>query len=176
MTGYKLEQSLNGVDFLQIAGLSAAQTSLPVTGLLAQTTYSFRVRATNGSGDSPYSAIATITTPFFGARVNFQDTNTYVLPAAFVADGGMVFGDRTNTYTYGWDVDNTANGRRRANAAITNILLDSFTHMRNCIPPECGRLRSLTARIGSIWRQGTRMAPGLCLTWIVCHGSMWKES
>ncbi|HUR46339.1 MAG TPA: fibronectin type III domain-containing protein, partial [Candidatus Saccharimonadales bacterium] len=136
VAGYKLEQSANGINFSQIASLPANQTSLPITGLLAQTSYSFRVRATNASGDSPYSAVATIITPLFGAQVNFQDTNSYALPAAFVPDGGMAFGDRTNTYTYGWDVDNTANGRRRANTAITNILLDSFSHMQKQYPPR----------------------------------------
>lgn len=49
--------------FEEIGSVGANVTSATITGLLPRTTYSFRVRARNGSGDSGYSNVTTITTP-----------------------------------------------------------------------------------------------------------------
>jgi hypothetical protein len=59
-TGVKIERSVDNVTFAQITG--AAAVSYSDTGLNASTTYFYRVRATNLSGDSPYSATASATT------------------------------------------------------------------------------------------------------------------
>ena len=57
--GYYVEQSTDGVNFAQIASVTA--TSFLVTGATRNQTYRFRVRAYNSGGVSPYSAIATVT-------------------------------------------------------------------------------------------------------------------
>ena len=57
-TNYDVEQSTNGTTFTRIAQLGAGATSFGVTGLTANTTYSFRVRATNPAGASGYSNVA----------------------------------------------------------------------------------------------------------------------
>jgi hypothetical protein len=59
-TGFKIErcQGNNCTNFAQIGTVGANATSFPDTGLARNTWYRYRVRATNGSGDSGYSNIA----------------------------------------------------------------------------------------------------------------------
>lgn len=60
---YRVERvALGGGSFVQIAG-GLTSNSFTNSNLLAGTTYVYQVRAENGSGLSPYSAIATATTP-----------------------------------------------------------------------------------------------------------------
>ena len=47
-------------------------------------------------------------------RVNFQ-SNGAQIPDGYLPDYGAAFGDRGNGWSYGWDVDNTANARDRNN-------------------------------------------------------------
>ncbi|WP_193378525.1 fibronectin type III domain-containing protein, partial [Singulisphaera acidiphila] len=62
-TGFKVEQSLDGVDFTEIGTAAAGPNSYgatvgyQATGLAAGTVYVFRVRATNAQGDSTYSNV-----------------------------------------------------------------------------------------------------------------------
>jgi len=61
-TGYKVERSTNGTAFTQIAVLGANVKTYSATGLKKNALYYFRVRATNGAGDSGYSNTASATT------------------------------------------------------------------------------------------------------------------
>ncbi len=63
----------------------------------------------------------------FNALVNFQPAGVPV-PSGFVADTGLVYGDRGNGFTYGWDADNTANTRDRDNTSSPNQAYDTFNH------------------------------------------------
>ncbi|MCB0162587.1 MAG: DNRLRE domain-containing protein [Anaerolineae bacterium] len=63
-TGFKIERSPNGSsNWTQIATVGVNATTYANTGLSPSTTYFFRVRAYNGSGNSAYSNIANATTP-----------------------------------------------------------------------------------------------------------------
>src|SRR6267154_1028756 len=62
-TGVKIERSTDNVSFTQIAVAGATAVSYSNTGLSASTTYFYRVRATNASGDSAYSNTASAATP-----------------------------------------------------------------------------------------------------------------
>ena len=64
-TGVKIERSTDNVSFTQIAVAGATAVSYPDSGLSASATYYYRVRATNASGDSPYSNTASATTSQF---------------------------------------------------------------------------------------------------------------
>jgi hypothetical protein len=61
--GVKIERSTDNVTFTQIAIAGGAAASYSDTGLSGSTTYFYRVRATNVSGDSAYSNTASATTP-----------------------------------------------------------------------------------------------------------------
>jgi titin len=61
--GYKVERATGGGAFAQVASLGANATSYSSTGLAAGTTYTYRVRAYDGSNDSGYSNSASATTP-----------------------------------------------------------------------------------------------------------------
>ncbi|NIQ99393.1 MAG: hypothetical protein GTN78_04225, partial [Gemmatimonadales bacterium] len=61
--GFKIERSLSAATgFAQIAAVGANVTSYADGGLTADTTYYYRLRASNGAGDSPYSNTAGATT------------------------------------------------------------------------------------------------------------------
>jgi transcriptional regulator CtsR/regulation of enolase protein 1 (concanavalin A-like superfamily) len=63
-TGFKIERKTgSGGTYAQIATAGANVTAYSDTGLTPATTYFYRVRATNGSSDSAYSAEASATTP-----------------------------------------------------------------------------------------------------------------
>ena len=57
-TGFKIERGTDGVNFAQIATVNVNVTTYRNTGLAAGTRYYYRVRATNGAGDSAYSNTA----------------------------------------------------------------------------------------------------------------------
>jgi subtilisin family serine protease len=63
-TGFKIErcQGANCSSFAEIASVNAGATSYQNTSLTASTSYSYRVRATNGSENSAYSNSSTATT------------------------------------------------------------------------------------------------------------------
>jgi predicted phage tail protein len=64
-TGFKIERCKGSTctNFTQIATVGAGVTSYSNTGLTRNTTYRYRVRAYNASGNSAYSNIAAATTP-----------------------------------------------------------------------------------------------------------------
>jgi hypothetical protein len=57
-TNFRIEQSLNGTSFTEVATVGANSTSYSRTGLAANTRYYFRVRGWNASGFSGYSNTA----------------------------------------------------------------------------------------------------------------------
>jgi hypothetical protein len=62
-TGYKLERKTgSGGTYAQIATPAQNATSYSDSGLTAETTYYYRIRATNSAGDSDYSSEANATT------------------------------------------------------------------------------------------------------------------
>lgn len=60
--GFKIERSTDGTNFSQIATVGSNTVSYSSTGLSANTTYYYRVRAYNTGGDSNYSNTASATT------------------------------------------------------------------------------------------------------------------
>src|SRR5262249_42747131 len=61
-TGYRVERSRDGATFASLATLGAHETAERSTGGAPSTTYFYRVRASNGSGDSAASNVANATT------------------------------------------------------------------------------------------------------------------
>ncbi|MBI3191041.1 MAG: fibronectin type III domain-containing protein, partial [Pedosphaera parvula] len=61
--GFRIERSLDGVNFAEVATVGANTVSYVDAGLPNATTYSYRLRAYNTAGNSGYSNVATGTTP-----------------------------------------------------------------------------------------------------------------
>jgi fibronectin type 3 domain-containing protein len=61
-SGFKVERSSDGINFSQIALVPTNGTAYADSGLQANTTYYYRVRATNSYGDSAYTNIASAST------------------------------------------------------------------------------------------------------------------
>lgn len=61
-TSFRVERGVGAGAFIEIAGLAADVTSHSDGTVFPATTYSYRVRASNSGGDSPYSAISTVST------------------------------------------------------------------------------------------------------------------
>ena len=62
-TGFRVEGRTGNGAFQDLGGVGANANGAVITNLTPGTTYTFRVRARNASGDSPYSNQATVTTP-----------------------------------------------------------------------------------------------------------------
>lgn len=60
-SGFRIERSANGGAWTQVATLKANATSWTQSSLTAGVTYSYRVRAYNAAGNSPYSNVASAT-------------------------------------------------------------------------------------------------------------------
>lgn len=60
--GFRIERSLNGTTFAEIATVGPNATSYPNTGLKKNTLYYYRVRAYNADGNSAYSNLASART------------------------------------------------------------------------------------------------------------------
>lgn len=60
--GFKVERSLDGVAFVQVATAGVSATSFTDTGLTAVTKYFYRVAAFNSGGNSAYTSIVSATT------------------------------------------------------------------------------------------------------------------
>ncbi|NIM15161.1 MAG: hypothetical protein GTO45_24620, partial [Candidatus Aminicenantes bacterium] len=61
-TSFKIERSDDGINFSQIDTVGADVTSYPDTTVAGNTTYYYRVRASNSAGDSDYTNVASDTT------------------------------------------------------------------------------------------------------------------
>lgn len=62
-TGFKIERKSAAAGYVQIGTTPENDTTFADTGLAAATRYTYRVRATNAGGDSPYSIESAATTP-----------------------------------------------------------------------------------------------------------------
>lgn len=91
--GYKIERTLDGVTWTEIGTTARDVASFSATGLLANATYGFRVRATNNAGDSAYSAFASSTTPAFVEQVidNASSTGVTVIGSWSTITGSANF-------------------------------------------------------------------------------------
>jgi FtsP/CotA-like multicopper oxidase with cupredoxin domain len=70
--GFDIERSLDGLSFSLLATVNAGVTTYQDTGLAASTTYSYRVSAYNGSGNSAWSNVASATTQGGGVPTSVE--------------------------------------------------------------------------------------------------------
>ncbi|HEX5244858.1 MAG TPA: NPCBM/NEW2 domain-containing protein, partial [Tepidisphaeraceae bacterium] len=75
---FKVQRSTDGTNFITIATLAANTTSYSDTGLSAATTYSYRVIASNGAGDSSPSNVSSTTTFTASSTVTYLSDLNWV--------------------------------------------------------------------------------------------------
>jgi hypothetical protein len=68
-------------------------------------------------------------------RINFQPAAAPV-PSGFLPDGGLVFGNRGNGQSYGWNTDNTAQTRDRNAANAPDQAYDTLNHLQKVGAPN----------------------------------------
>jgi hypothetical protein len=91
-TGFALERSNDGLNFVQIASLIANSTSYHDDNLAADTLYYYRARAWNSSGNSPYSNLTTVAT-------SAEPTHVDRYAVADINAGGSVAGVLQDTWS-----------------------------------------------------------------------------
>ncbi len=115
-TGFVIERQIGAGAFVQIARVVANVTSLTDTNVAANTTYTYRVMATNNLGNSAYATSAPVTTP------------TTAGPAA--PSNVHVISTTVSTVTIGWN-DNSNNElgfqiRRRSTPTATGGIVGTM--------------------------------------------------
>ncbi len=83
-------------------------------------------------------------------KINFQLAGAPV-PEGYLPDTGLMFGDRGNGYSYGWNRDMTGETRDRNNAAAPDQRYDTLIHFRD---------------VGAVWE--IALEPGTYRVHIVC--------
>jgi hypothetical protein len=68
-------------------------------------------------------------------RINFQPASA-PLPAGFLPDAGLPFGNRGNGQSYGWAADNSALTRDRNAAGSPDQAYDTLTHLQKSPNPD----------------------------------------
>jgi streptogramin lyase len=98
-TGFKVEESQDGVHWTLLTTTAANVTSYLVPWLNAATTYQFRVRATNAGSDSASSNTVTATTPAFPYsgihEFGLPQGNSYPFEVTASPDGNLYFTEAT---------------------------------------------------------------------------------
>jgi fibronectin type 3 domain-containing protein len=127
---YDVYRSLNG------NGEGGAPLATGITGTTFTdstgafgTTYFYKVSAVNTGGQSGLSNEASAT-PLFQAHVHFTAQSGGDAVANYLSDVGLVYGSRVNGLTFGWNQDNTANGRDRDAANSPDELHDGLAHLQ----------------------------------------------
>jgi hypothetical protein len=87
----------------------------------------FGVSASAG-GRSGAATVTVVATGGFSANVNFQLASAPTVPG-YLMDGGAVFGDRGNGFTYGWSQDLASMARDRNNSLSPDQRYDTLIHM-----------------------------------------------
>ncbi len=75
------------------------------------------------------------TPPATSILINFQPAASPV-PAGYLADGGLVYGNRGNGQSYGWTLDNAAQARDRDAANSPDQRYDTLTHLQKPANPD----------------------------------------
>lgn len=129
---------VTNVTFLRELTILGVDTSSPHTLVWNNTPagqFALRAAATDNFGQSGTSAPVNITVhapmgwDAFQVKVNFQASGSPLL-SGYLPDYGDAFGDRGNGFSYGWDIDNTANSRYRNSPLSYDLRYDTFNHLQ----------------------------------------------
>ncbi|MEZ5571748.1 MAG: zinc-dependent metalloprotease family protein [Halioglobus sp.] len=135
-SGYLLERSLDGLNFTQVAALTANTTSYRDENLTPSTLYQYRARAWNSSGNSGYSNVTTVATD---AAPQYVEQHANLELSA----GGQVDGTTQNTASEG--------GAKETITEITYGYLKRLSYLEHywLINVQAGKRVTLFANVGT---------------------------
>jgi glucose/arabinose dehydrogenase len=127
-TGYRIERSPSGIDrWESIGNLSRDITTYLDTTAAPLSPNYYRVIATGPLAEASSNIVQAITSDVI--RINFQTDNAPDFPGYF-RDIGVVYADRGNGYSYGWNQDISAHARYRQAANSPDLRYDTFNHLQ----------------------------------------------
>jgi transcriptional regulator CtsR len=170
-TGFKIERKTGaGGTYSQIATVGAGVTTCQDAGLAASTQYYYRVRASNGAGDSAYSneAIATTQAPPQVAAPTFS-------PAAgsYAGPQSVVIGSTTGGATIRYTTDGSAPSQSAGTLYSAPVLLSCNTTLK-AIACKSGMTDSAVTSGGYVMARPVVRA---CLTtngWVEVTTTVWQ--
>jgi beta-galactosidase len=111
-------------------GKQVWQTVTVTNVLLSAGQHVLRVETDTGGFNLNWLSFAFKPAPgAFALKINFQ-TATAALPAGYLKDTGLVFANRTNGYSYGWNLDDSGNTRERSATNSADKRYDTLIHMQ----------------------------------------------
>ncbi len=127
-TGFRVERSPSGIDRWEAIGTVAPNTTslLDTTATPLSLNY-YRVIAIGPLAETLSNIAQAVTSDVI--RVNFQTDSAPTHPGYF-RDIGVVYADRGNGYSYGWNQDITAHARYRQAANSPDLRYDTFNHLQ----------------------------------------------
>jgi fibronectin type 3 domain-containing protein len=133
---YQWQKLVNGT-WTNISGATSA--SFTISSAQASDAGSYWVVVSNSAGSATSNSVSLTVNPVatgFSAHINFtgnfQSGSTPTTPdtvPGYINDIGKAYGSNGGGLTFGWNVDNTANGRDRQNPSSPDELHDSLIHM-----------------------------------------------
>ncbi len=132
---FRVQQSLSGTGgWSTIASLPSNATTHFVTNLNTSTTYHYRVRAENGSGNSSWSSVANATTQNTGGTIIsggiYSITNKATAKVIDVPGGSIANGERIHQWSCNnednqkWKVENVGGQLYKVTSLQSNKVLD----------------------------------------------------
>ena len=111
-------------------GTQVWQTVTVTNLLLSAGPHALRLETDTGGFNFNWMTFAFRPAPgAFALKINFQ-TASAAVPAGYLKDTGLVFANRTNGYSYGWNLDDSANTRERSATNSPDERYDTLIHMQ----------------------------------------------
>jgi phosphodiesterase/alkaline phosphatase D-like protein len=120
-TNYRIERSLDGVTFTALATTGANATAYTNTGLIPNTRYYYRVRASKGAINSDFSGVVNATTPGFAAP------SALVATAAAPDQIKLTWADNT-AYETNYRIERSLDGVTFTPLATTGANVTAYTN------------------------------------------------
>ena len=86
-------------------------------------------------GSAHLTAYSVPTTAKVAVKINFQPSGAPI-PSGYLADTGAVFANRGNGWSYGWNVDNSAQTRDRNASNSADQRYDTLIHLQKPVNPN----------------------------------------